>query len=135
MVVVLTAAVLSWRSFQYNYELPVVTNFDRQERTAELGRISKACISRALSPLPEKWPHASRQMFQESAVSVCRLLIEDQYRPDKEKRMQSVAGAGIMGGEKFKVGNVFFKFARDDKVRVSARPPARRSRWCPRVPI
>ena len=24
-------------------------------------------------------------------------------------------GAGIMGGEKFKAGNVFFKFARDDK--------------------
>jgi len=81
--------------FQALFESPYLTPFDQQESM------------RLLLELQAR--------FNRFALAVATVLVQ-QLSVDRSKWViLPVAGLGVMGGEKFVVGKVFFKFARDDK--------------------
>jgi len=53
--------------------------------------------------------------FVSFSRQVAMLLVEQLERPPNEWQIQPISGAGWAGGEKFRVGKLFCKFARDDK--------------------
>lgn len=53
--------------------------------------------------------------FLEFSAAVAEVISGEVATPYSDKTLKPLDGAGIAGGEKFKLGNVFFKFARDDK--------------------
>jgi hypothetical protein len=51
--------------------------------------------------------------FSEVALSVGQVIIEEMRLPKKQKTIFPLSGKGIAGGEKFRVGQMFFKLVRD----------------------
>jgi hypothetical protein len=49
--------------------------------------------------------------FVETAQHYGRIIISEVFIPPKEKTIKPVSVGGVIGGEKFIVGNVLFKFA------------------------
>lgn len=59
--------------------------------------------------------HALVRMFTSESTRVARAIVEDLALPDSAKRVTPLAGAGgVAGGQKYRCGNVFFKFATHD---------------------
>lgn len=53
------------------------------------------------------------ERFRAVAERIAKILVDDMHLPARIRRFPSLPGRGIAGGEKFIVGNVFLKFARD----------------------
>lgn len=57
-----------------------------------------------------------QQRFLNYAEAVAQQLVIDRVSTQQSQKVKPIAGLGILGGEKFIVGGIFFKFARDDKL-------------------
>jgi len=56
-----------------------------------------------------------KESFEHTATEITKILVKEESFEEGQKSIKSLDNKGVMGGEKYLVCNIFFKFARDTR--------------------